>query len=738
MSESEEKKDKKFRSLTVSLAVAFSVLTIFLLIIAGGFQAYFSLQAQQKDLANNLTLVANGAADTVNNFIQGKFDILAATVRLGDLTTGSYEKQDATLDKLLGVEPAFRQLVLFDLQQQELLRVSRISKSLSTELMKYDQGEIFSKTNQKESYLSSSVYIDELTSEPMAIMAVPVIDVFGDIKGTLVAEVNLKFMWDLVGGMTIGDSGLAYVVDRRGNLIAFQDIGRVLKGENLANLKEVREFIQSDGTSRGSTDGLGISQGIQKTDVVSTYLSLGLADWAVVIELPAREAYRSVTQLSLLSALIAFLSFAIALLAGILLSRKIARPIIKLRDVAIEISKGKLDTKIEVQTKDEIGQLADSFNSMTAQLAKSIRELQEERARLVASIDSLPLGFAIVDQKGEFIIANPVLMGLFPSQGKNFSFNYVSAQLLDKTGKRVDLDVERKRALQKEEPVEFKNLFLDDKSIRVFISPILLEQGDKYEAIGTVFLVEDTTEQKLLEEAKNSFVAITAHELRTPLTIIRGNAELISTLLPKELPNPQIKEMVDAIERSGIRLLDIVNDFLDLTALEEHKMRFKSEQFDLVKLVNETVSDFQGRAAKKSLFLKIIPPDEHMSEIIADQERTKEVVVNIIGNAIQYTDEGGITLSFEEKNGLIELSIKDTGIGIEPDKQKYLFQKFQTVSGRFLHSREYGSGMGLYISKLATESMGSTIRLEESKLGVGSTFTITFPKADSKGRLSNG
>jgi len=99
-------------------------------------------------------------------------------------------------------------------------------------------------------------------------------------------------------------------------------------------------------------------------------------------------------------------------------------------------------------------------------------------------------------------------------------------------------------------------------------------------------------------------------------------------------------------------------------------------------------------------------------------------------NAIQYTEKGGITLSFEEKNEFVELSVKDTGIGIKPADQKSLFQKFQTVRGRFMHSKEYGSGMGLYISRLLAESMGGTVSLKESKPGVGSIFVIALPKAN--------
>ena len=136
-----------------------------------------------------------------------------------------------------------------------------------------------------------SVYIDDFTFEPMVLMAVPIKNVFGDVKGTLLAEVNLKFMWDLVSSVKIGRNGTAYVVDRTGVLLAFQDIGRVLKGENLSNLSKVAEFQSDPDFSKGVTTNT--VKGITGTKVVSTYLPLIEPDWAVMIELPFIEAYGS-------------------------------------------------------------------------------------------------------------------------------------------------------------------------------------------------------------------------------------------------------------------------------------------------------------------------------------------------------------------------------------------------------------------------------------------------------------
>lgn len=422
------------------------------------------------------------------------------------------------------------------------------------------------------------------------------------------------------------------------------------------------------------------------------------------------------------------LAIFISLMAFFFLKQGLLGPIALLEKGIKNIESGNLDSKIEIKSKDEIGQLADSFNSMTAKLAVSLRELHEEEARLVASINSLPLGFAIVDTKGVFAIANPTLSNLFSSGSKPLSFSDISMRLPDKIGdKKFNLDVERERVMRDKKTIEIKEIPLGEKFIRIFLSPIIFAHKGREEVIGIVFLIEDVTEQKRLEEAKSSFVAITAHQLRTPLTIVRGNAELLLGMFPEKLTDPQIKMMIDAIQRSSVRLLGIVNDFLDLTAIEEHRMQFKNERFNLVGATNEVVDDFKAKAMEKSLSLQLSLPAEPLPEIIADRDIVKEIIVNILGNAMQYTEKGGIALSFAKNDGFVELSIKDTGIGIKASEQKLLFQKFQTVGGRFMHSREYGSGMGLYISRLLAELMNGTVKLKESSPGIGSTFIISLP-----------
>jgi len=370
------KKTREFRSLRATLTTTFLTLSVAVLVIAGGLQIYFSFRAQQEIISERQQLIAEDAAKTVKSFILEKFSLLKKAVALGGrLAIADQEEQKLTLEGLLGEEPSFRQLILFGTQGEELTRVSRLSKLLSEQLIKYDKNELLSKISQEERYISS-VYIDEMTSEPMVVIATPLTDVFGDFRGILMAEVNLKFMWDLVAGIKIGEEGLAYVVDKDGDLIAFKDIARILRGENLIHLKVVNEFVRGDELIHRQLRA-NISKGIQDTYVIAHHAQLVTPDWAVVVELPLLEAYQSVIYGTGLSIVIIILSAILATWIGIYFATRITKPIISLRDAAIEIGKGKLETKIDIKTKDEIGELASAFDQMTKDLQKSRVELEK-------------------------------------------------------------------------------------------------------------------------------------------------------------------------------------------------------------------------------------------------------------------------------------------------------------------------------------------------------------------------
>lgn len=245
--------------------------------------------------------------------------------------------------------------------------------------------------------------------------------------------------------------------------------------------------------------------------------------------------------------------------------------------------------------------------------------------------------------------------------------------------------------------------------------------------------IKKLAEQKALSESKSNFIAIASHEMRTPLTVIRGNAELLLEVLPAIPENAETIKFLSGIRNNSVRLLDILHDFLDVVQLEENRIELKKEPFDLVSAIKDVVTDLTSVVAEKKLYLTVEEPTETLPMVLADPGKIRQVIVNLIGNATHYTTAGGITISIkripESGVDMIKVFITDTGIGIPLESQDKLFQRFSTVQKTFLRTKEYGSGLGLYISKLFVESMGGSIKLEKSVPNEGSVFSITLPVA---------
>ena len=398
---------RKFKGLKLTLAIAFVALSIVVLIIASSFEIYFNYEMQRKVIASQQQLVAKDAANTVESFVKEKISTMQTSVRLNNILDVSEQDQKLVLEKLLGLEPSFRQLILLDDKGQQIIKVSRLSNIAQKQLTEQVKSNILSSVSN-ESFYISSVYIDQITNEPMILMAVPIKDLLGNFKGVFISEVNLKFMWDLVGNIKIGNTGLVYVVDRQGNLIAYNDISRVLKRENLINLFEVKEFVEN--SIPAEEEDTTVSKGISGNDVVSNYVPLGTPDWAVVVELPMQEAYENMIQEIKLIVWIIIFSVGFSVVIGFYISKNITRPIIRLRDAAIIVGSGKLDTQIESTTNDEIGELAQAFNQMINDLNKSRKQLAEYNKTLELKVEERTAELTAKDSK--LIDANAKLTAL--------------------------------------------------------------------------------------------------------------------------------------------------------------------------------------------------------------------------------------------------------------------------------------------------------------------------------------
>jgi signal transduction histidine kinase len=239
----------------------------------------------------------------------------------------------------------------------------------------------------------------------------------------------------------------------------------------------------------------------------------------------------------------------------------------------------------------------------------------------------------------------------------------------------------------------------------------------------TVFLISIIRRRDATIALKNEFFSIASHELRTPLTVIRDYAQLMKFQFSQRLNDPKFDHMADNIDQTGAQLIGLVNVFLDAARMEQGKIPFEVKPFSLNPLLVGIQPEISATAQKKGIsFVVEIPPD--LPQVMGDEARVRQVILNIIGNAMKYTDSGSITLKAEQKGKFVFIYIIDTGRGMDETAQKVLFKRFSQVRSG---DARVGSGLGLFISKKLIEQMGGTIQVESSAPGVGTNISFSLP-----------
>lgn len=379
------------------------------------------------------------------------------------------------------------------------------------------------------------------------------------------------------------------------------------------------------------------------------------------------------------------------------------------------------------------------LQAVNASYVEFEKTLQHRTDQLIAStsraysfLDSIHKGFMMCDTSGEVVLTNDSLREVLLSkpEAAHISESALSIDVITALF-RPDLDIKSlvQHCLTTSKPVEYDEINFAGRVLRLNFAP-LTSGGDStvQQLLGVVVLVEDITEQKALERSKDEFLSIASHELRTPLTAIRGNASLIKKHYADSISNPDVAEMIDDIHEGSVRLIGIVNDFLDVAAMEQGKINMQPAEFSLAELCHEVVHELENLCAAKNIKLASDPSVEQVPLVIADRQRIKQVLINLVGNAVKFTDEGSITISCWTDADCVHTVVTDTGRGMSEENQTLLFRKFQQAGSSLLtRDTTKGTGLGLYISKQIVELSEGTIGLQSSTPGKGSAFSFSLP-----------
>ena len=409
-----------------------------------------------------------------------------------------------------------------------------------------------------------------------------------------------------------------------------------------------------------------------------------------------------------------------------------------LAEGANRFSQGDHAVRIDAEGAPEVGLAAEAFNNMANNIESLIASLgkSESKSKLLATI---------VEQSSEAIWTTD-LDGSVTSwnSGAATMFGYPPAEAI---GRPLTVS----ESTPQEEAARMRRLLAGEKfsydarattragtpiDIQVAVAPLLDESN---QCVGRIAVARDVTQHKRSEEAlrlareaaetashaKSSFLARMSHEIRTPMNGVLGMTEL---LLETGLTGTQ-RKYAETVQRSGKNLLGIINDLLDFSKIEAGKLELEKVEMDLRRTIEDIVELLAERAHRKGLELACSIPGDLMTQVRGDPLRLGQILTNLLGNAIKFTEQGSVVIRVASvaqtaKNVTMRFEVADTGVGISQTALSRIFEEFSQVDGSTTRKHE-GSGLGLAISKQLVEMMGGNIHVN-SEFGVGSTFWFTI------------
>lgn len=404
----------------------------------------------------------------------------------------------------------------------------------------------------------------------------------------------------------------------------------------------------------------------------------------------------------------------------------IANPIRDLTESIRQIAAKNYSQRVYFKGHDEFSTLAKSFNTMAEKLQEysnsSLDKLMMEKKRIETLINNLHDPVIGLDEKGKILFINEEALKISGLKKEDVT---------EKIATEVALHNDLIRTLLQQLTISDKSdtlkIYADNKEsyfekvlVPIFITPT--GETEKKQA-GSFIILRNVTPYKELDFAKTNFIATVSHEFKTPIASMKMSLQLLENEKTGVL-NEEQKHLIDSIKDDAGRLLRTTGELLNITQVETGKTSINMQSCDVSTLITEALEGNKTQAASKQITLSTSIP-EGFPEILADAEKTAWIISNLISNAVRYSyDNSAVNVVATAHDNTIEISVKDSGIGIQEKYLDKVFDKYFRVPG----NQKEGTGLGLAISKEFMEAQGGTIKVE-SKPGEGSVFTLVFKRA---------
>lgn len=690
-----------------------------------------------RDATEKQQAVAADLARRVDNYLANDINLLAFQARLYATQSFDAARMDQSLKALFNQNQSLQQVTL-----QTSNGKQRTFTRQGAEIKMTETSVDLVNSNALDFMIGKSYLLSvgrDATNNPQISIGIPILkkydaandDLFAiqkgsadNIIGAIIGAYDVSNLWKSVLSTTVGKSGYAYVVDNSGNLVTHPDRTFLLDKtrRELSGTDAVRQFINGNTQTKQTISEKG-------KEVISTP-GKTTTGWAVIVEEPVSSIYASINSYIQLSALTGIIAIVLTILSGLFFSRQLIKPLRELSNGAKRLGQGEFDQEIKINTKDELQELAETFNAMGHGIKRLIGDLKTNNLRLKIEqiklnniISSVSDGVIAVNSKGEIVSINPPAAALVGKNPKS-----LEGELINEQFNWLHEDEKFTPDLTNGGVYRYTDLSLSNGDSIAYLDIMVAVLDHQDSDVAAIITIHDQTASRELSFMKLDFVAIAAHELRTPLTVISGYLDLLSTTAANELTIYNLENLHRAIDGAD-QLRQLINKLLNIARIERGDMEILIEKLNLSKLVRENVEQHQRISTQKEQTLTYHVSTDSTVYVPADAASIVEVVNNLIGNAIKYTGKGGkIKVSMTVGHKEVRVEVSDNGPGVPEELRDRLFTKFYRAE-RSLISGTRGTGLGLFISKTIIELQNGKIGIEPDR-GRGSTFYFTLPIYD--------
>ena len=784
-----ETKSIKKKTILLFLVLALIPLIVMRLVVYPKAQ-----KALQESLIQNLQSVGHKQAELIKGwtaerkgdvrvFAENPFTLLATRITMDDKRFWRISRYT----HYIKYEYGYKDILISD--AEGIIHVSTAKGKEGTNISEH---EYFKKAMDGETFVSqimpSNVPIANEWGKleiglPTMLVAAPITDQ-NRIMGVACFRVDVTKISEFLRSIKLGESGETYLINKQGYMITESRFVPYLKKKGLIKERttlEIKLINPKTGKLTKSVseclkgsegyDGVGYLD-YRGVKVIGFWQWIAELDWGIVAEIDYEEGYQEVIKLHRnVSTIMIIVTIGIIVFAFIM-GQRMTAPILYLTDATRRMSSGDLTQNVNINSKDELGELANSFNMMARTIEKRNEELQSSNILMESMFDAIMDPMTVLDKEGNILQVNKVAMDTY---GENIVGE--KCYCIYKGRESICDNCPTMKSIETLLPATAEHYVKrDNKYVFIASYPILNKEG-KLESI--IKIVRDITEQKKLEKElqdytanlektvgertrdlkstneelkqrsieiekaneelrsldkmKDSMIRDVTHELKSPVAQVQMAIGLWTGEANKEkMDKEKAKKLNTIIDDNIQRLKKTIQSILDLSVLESGRVAYQKEDLNLEELINQVTAGLKLLAEKKNLSLTTRIPDK-LPEVSGDRQEITRLISNLIDNAIKYSESGEIVVSALRRPRKIEISVKDQGIGLSTPKDNYdkLFDRFFQE-----RSSSEGSGVGLAICKGIVEAHGGKIWVESEGKGKGTTFKFTLSSNNEEKKVS--